>query len=391
MKHLSLLTVLMFSSSMVNAGWNYYPRIDDIPKGDCLEMICDFGCAEDSQGQGRCCPKPENYSENEEGNCVEDIIEDGCLKKKKKECLPGQYCNTFSKTCKTIPTCNECQKFDMQTGGFVPDTTKNNRQIQDACHVCQNGQVSLKDSSKTIPCGTQCCSSNQLCNPSNNTCYSCPYKVGEIVYSKKTAGSATFNPECSGRYEVVAIGGGGGHSTLRNGGSTNHGSVAGGGAAGSAKGILNVSIGDSFRVTVGVGGAGKDGGTKAGDGGTTTVGSFITCYGGKGGDAESSGGSGNKVGAGGRANATTPLTGIETFTGQSGAIASGWHSGGLSEISGASVGVGNYSRAGYSTPFCGGWWCDAGSSKTYACGARGIGCETGTGKPGYVHFKYLGK
>ena len=43
MKHLSLLSALLISSSLVYAGWitkglEY--------KGDCLEMICEFGCVE---------------------------------------------------------------------------------------------------------------------------------------------------------------------------------------------------------------------------------------------------------------------------------------------------------------------------------------------------------
>ena len=52
LKHLSLLTTLLLTSSMVYAGW--ITKGTDY-KGDCLEMMCD--CVEDSETRdGYCCP-----------------------------------------------------------------------------------------------------------------------------------------------------------------------------------------------------------------------------------------------------------------------------------------------------------------------------------------------
>lgn len=59
MKHLSLLTTLLLTSSMVYAGWTrYLDGGEQTPKGDCLEMICEYGCVEDDKGNGECCPTP---------------------------------------------------------------------------------------------------------------------------------------------------------------------------------------------------------------------------------------------------------------------------------------------------------------------------------------------
>ena len=52
MKHLSLLTTLLLTSSMVYAGWTrYLDGGEQTPKGDCLEMICEYGCVEDDKGK----------------------------------------------------------------------------------------------------------------------------------------------------------------------------------------------------------------------------------------------------------------------------------------------------------------------------------------------------
>lgn len=65
MKHLSLLTALMLSSSMVYAGWTRYEFdpatgvYKTAPKYSCLEMICEHDCVENSEtGEGECCPVP---------------------------------------------------------------------------------------------------------------------------------------------------------------------------------------------------------------------------------------------------------------------------------------------------------------------------------------------
>ena len=69
MKHLSLLTVLMLSSSMVYAGWvayDYNPETStytSVPQSSCLEMWCEPGCVEDATtatGDAHCCPSGTN-------------------------------------------------------------------------------------------------------------------------------------------------------------------------------------------------------------------------------------------------------------------------------------------------------------------------------------------
>ncbi len=145
MKRLSLLTALMLTSSMVYAKWVYYPANIEMPKFSCLEMICDYGCVENTEtGEGKCCPEPV-----ESEDCVSDVYEDACLKEKRKTCSFGQYCNSTTKKCQEIPTCNSCQKFDANTGRFV-----------------------LADTTKTVVCSEQCCQDTQRCL-NNQKCVEC--------------------------------------------------------------------------------------------------------------------------------------------------------------------------------------------------------------------------
>ena len=150
MKHLSLLSALLISSSMVYAGW--ITKGTDY-KGDCLEMMCD--CVKDDERNGYCCPDGTAF--NGKGDAHIEYTPCKCLE-------ANTYYNTTSKKCSEKPTCNPCQKLDVAIGTCVADTSKNNRQIQDACHVCQNGNVVLKDEEKNIPCDSLCCSKNQTCN-----------------------------------------------------------------------------------------------------------------------------------------------------------------------------------------------------------------------------------
>lgn len=158
MKHLSLLTILLLTSSMVHADWirhDYNPETGvytSIPKYSCLEMICEGGCSENTEtGEGICCPEPsmescvseqfdeyncplckvvlpcpENASEtisswqigtsgcycnpgyiiNETGDaCVE-----GCTSY--KDCAKGEFCDMTGNItdCKTRPTAGTCRK-----------------------------------------------------------------------------------------------------------------------------------------------------------------------------------------------------------------------------------------------------------------------------------------
>ncbi len=163
MKHLSLLTALMLSSSMVYAEW-----ITEDYKGDCLEMMCD--CVE-KDGIGYCCPSGTSF--NGKGDAHIEYTPCKCLG-------ANTYYNTTSQKCLSKPTCNPCQKLNVATGTCVADTGKNNQQVQDACHMCQNGEVVLKDENKKIVYNNQCvqcltdtnCEGETACNILTQTC--CP-------------------------------------------------------------------------------------------------------------------------------------------------------------------------------------------------------------------------
>ena len=203
MKHLSLLTALMLSSSMVYAGW-----LTEDYKGDCLEMMCD--CVE-KDGIGYCCPSGTSF--NGKGDAHIEYTPCKCLG-------ANTYYNTTSQKCLSKPTCNPCQKLNVATGTCVPDTSKNNlavgtcgkcnngsvitdmtkvtpcktcdttnwtltnraneTQVQDVCHMCQNGKVVLKDENKKIVYNNQCvqcltdtnCEGETACNILTQTC--CP-------------------------------------------------------------------------------------------------------------------------------------------------------------------------------------------------------------------------
>ncbi len=174
MKRLSLLTVLLLTSSMVCAEWKYY-KFDSqnkiyttTPQGFCMEAICENGCVEDIQtNNGVCCPVPV-----EGENCVSDTIDEkGCVLSLRKTCASNQYCNKNTKTCQPIPVCDTCQKFDTDNGQCVVDSSKNNQQIQDACHMCQNGKVVLKDLAKQFISNNSCveCLTDANC-PNGYTC-----------------------------------------------------------------------------------------------------------------------------------------------------------------------------------------------------------------------------
>ncbi len=81
--HLSFMG-LMGLSTIAYGGWTKYgPNFksgDPIPNGDCLEMMCEHGCVEDTNGEGECCPG--------EGNCRTLSGEDVDLC-----CEDGQICN----------------------------------------------------------------------------------------------------------------------------------------------------------------------------------------------------------------------------------------------------------------------------------------------------------
>ena len=142
MKHLSLLTALMLSSSMVYAEW-----ITEDYKGDCLEMMCD--CVE-KDGIGHCCPSGTSF--NGKGDAHIEYTPCKCLG-------ANTYYNTTSQKCLSKPTCNPCQKLNVATGTCVADTSKNNQAVG-ACGKCNNGSV-ITDTTKETVCKT--------CNTTNWT------------------------------------------------------------------------------------------------------------------------------------------------------------------------------------------------------------------------------
>ena len=159
MKHLSLLTTLLLTSSMVYAGWiskgfEY--------KGDCLEMMCD--CVEDSETRdGYCCPNgttftntgnshpiytpckcPKNLSwDSTLSQCVECLTdyqkgEGACPTKQKPLCI--------NNTCQACPSdkiywhpdkkiCASClANYGIKTEGACPNKDK---PLCDSNFVCQ--------------------------------------------------------------------------------------------------------------------------------------------------------------------------------------------------------------------------------------------------------------
>jgi hypothetical protein len=231
MKKISLLSTLLLTSSMLYAGWIRYEFdsttgvYTSVPEYSCLEMMCEHDCVENTEtGEGECCP-----ALVEGRNCVSDTRnEKGCILSLKKTCPPNQYCNKSTQTCQLIPSCNPCQKFDKGKGQCVTDTSKNNQavgacgkcnngsvitdttkvnpcktcntsnwtltnktngtQAQDVCHICQNGNVVLKDSAKQFISNNTCvecltdygtgesgaCTTTQKPLCKNNTCQECP-------------------------------------------------------------------------------------------------------------------------------------------------------------------------------------------------------------------------
>ena len=77
---LALLSIPTISKAQV-----FFPDSDEIPEGDCLEMICEYGCVEDAQKNGSCCPAPIKGQ-----NCLLNKYDtNGCLIEETTECEYG--------------------------------------------------------------------------------------------------------------------------------------------------------------------------------------------------------------------------------------------------------------------------------------------------------------
>lgn len=178
--------------------------------------------------------------------------------------------------------------------------------------------------------------------------------------------------------EVWMVGGGGG-----GGASGAIGGGAGGGAGGYGWMIININPGDVFPITIGAGGAPSGSGTtQAQTGGSSSFGSFLTCYGG-------TGGMGGDVGsgtenAGGMGGLVLAAQGINAagFQGQ-------WGNDGSMENK-AGTGVGGSSLFGPG----GRASTTAGAGIPGGFGAGGGGCYGGngyggTGGPGFCMIRYF--
>lgn len=99
------------------------------------------------------------------------------------------------------------------------------------------------------------------------------------VFTSDTLVSKTAGAK---KWKIKAVGGGGGSSAAVATGVGQTSMSNGGGAGAYAEGIYDVTAINSLQVTIGAGGtAGTSSSTYGGDGGTTSVGTLISCPGGK--------------------------------------------------------------------------------------------------------------
>ena len=203
MKNLSLLTALMFSSSVVYAAgdWTYHKfnsnteAYTPAPKYSCLEMWCENDCVENTKtGEGECCPEPV-----EGENCLTgQYNEKGCLTHKPKQCPQGESCQPDGQ-CAT----NMCPE------GRIP--------VQDAC--CLTRRVYLDIDGQNKCCdrdlvylldGTKVCQSDeQVCNPLHitTTHIKTTPQISVKYYSNDgKAESSRFKKETFSVYKIVYSG-----------------------------------------------------------------------------------------------------------------------------------------------------------------------------------------
>lgn len=132
--------------------------------------------------------------------------------------------------------------------------------------------------------------------------------------------SGTYNRTANTVYSIaIVLGGGGGGGGTADGSSSTHHGGGGGGAGGYAMALLTAAeIGSSQTVTIGAAGTGASAGDNdGGSGGTTSLGSLISCTGGAGGEGIAAGSTPVLGGAGGTPTITTG-TRIESKIGENG-------------------------------------------------------------------------
>ena len=141
MKHLSLLTTLLLTSSMVYAGWiskgfEY--------KGDCLEMMCD--CVEDDNGNGYCCPDGTAFVNTGNSHpsytpckCPKNLSWDSTLSQC-VECLTDKDCKS-NKICGADKKCMCPDNKSIWDGAKCVQCTSSD-QCSGECPVCMEGVCS---------------------------------------------------------------------------------------------------------------------------------------------------------------------------------------------------------------------------------------------------------
>jgi hypothetical protein len=139
-----------------------------------------------------------------------------------------------------------------------------------------------------------------------------------IVAVQVFASSGTYTPTANMvKCIVEMVGGGGSGGGAGNGGSAQ--GASGGGSGGYLKALLTAAqVGASQSVTIGTGGVGAVSGPSNGNsGGTTSLGSLLSCTGGGAGQ-QPAGGSGGVAGGSGGTPTVSTGTAILTLTGQAG-------------------------------------------------------------------------
>ncbi|MGN0919665.1 MAG: hypothetical protein ACI4OR_02785, partial [Alphaproteobacteria bacterium] len=238
------------------------------------------------------------------------------------ECPTGVY-NTSTKAC---AACTHNYGAVKATKTRVPCPTMD-KPICDKpsgeCFACPTGQVWNEKLKKCAECNTdaECgggrtCSSQGMCicpnngtwNPITKQCY---YEPGTVIFDGPKTGcggccsltsiskTITLFP---GKYEILVRGAGGGHSCSNHNTSHNGASGALGGSGGSMTAYLQIKEKQSVKIVTGRGGYATydNNGVRAGTGGDSSVGNFITCTGGTGGytNGHKMSGKGNPGGGG---------------------------------------------------------------------------------------------
>ena len=73
------ISAVAYATCKDGDGYKCYPKDDYsiAPQGDCLEMACEHGCVENSEGDGRCCEHPKDGED-----CRADVYKDGIINRK---------------------------------------------------------------------------------------------------------------------------------------------------------------------------------------------------------------------------------------------------------------------------------------------------------------------